>query len=267
MRSALSLVVPCYNEEHRLDLEEFQRFLVVSPEAELLFVDDGSTDGTRSLLEQHTAVPGARLSLLVQPKNGGKAEAVRCGMLKAIDEGATLVGFWDADLATPLDAIDDFLGVLRRRPEIDWVIGARIQLLGRDVRRRALRHYLGRVFATAASMVLDMPIYDTQCGAKIFRASPDLREVLSRPFLSRWVFDVEMIARFARIRARDKGRPAADSIFELPVPRWADIGGSKVKSTDFLKASFELLRIWRDRLPAVMHAPTITGRDATDRAV
>ena len=267
MSRELTIVVPCYNEEHRLDFEKFKRFLVASPEAELIFVDDGSTDGTRSLLEKHAAVPNSRLSLLVQQQNGGKAEAVRCGMLKAIDDGATLVGFWDADLATPLDAIDDFLGVLRRHPEMDWVIGARIQLLGRDVRRRAMRHYLGRVFATAASMVLDMPIYDTQCGAKIFRASPELREIVSRPFLSRWVFDVEMIARFARIRARDNGRPAAASIFELPVSRWADIKGSKVKSTDFIKASFELLRIWRDRLPDVAHAPTVSRPEGIDRTV
>lgn len=245
-----TLVIPCYNEETRLDLDAFDEALRGRSDIRLLFVDDGSTDRTaRRIADYIERVGDDRAQLLSLSINSGKAEAVRCGLLQAIRDGASIVGFWDADLATPLEAIFDLLGVLSRRPDIDWVLGARVQLLGRDIQRRALRHYLGRVFATAASIVLSMPVYDTQCGAKLFRVTEELREVLSWRFVSRWVFDVEMISRFAKIRMRDRRAPAVKSIFEYPLQRWTDVAGSKVRSGDFIKASVELLQIWRAQLP------------------
>eukprot|EP00968_Pinguiococcus_pyrenoidosus_P007674 scaffold520_cov224-Pinguiococcus_pyrenoidosus.AAC.9 len=120
--------------------------------------------------------------------------------------------------------------------------------------REASRHYLGRVFATLASMILDLRIYDTQCGAKLFRASPELKAVLATSFHSRWIFDVELIARFAvgRRLARDaahaKGHalpPAVDeSVFEYPLDEWTDIKGSKLKFRDQVGALYGLAYIW-----------------------
>lgn len=265
MQSSFALVIPCFNEESRLDREAFVEMLRRTPSIRLVFVDDGSSDGTLNVLRRIQVEFEAAVEVLIQPVNKGKAEAVRVGMLHAIDLGVDLVGFWDADLATPLDAVFDLLGVLSRRNDVDWVLGARVQLLGRDIRRRAIRHYLGRVFATAASVVLSMPVYDTQCGAKLFRVSKDLREVLSRPFVSRWVFDVEMLMRLSKIRSRDGGRPAVSSVFEFPLQQWMDVGGSKVKSGDFLKAALELIRIWRDPLPTST-APQLPAESHSSRS-
>ena len=248
MGTALTLVVPCYNESQRIDLAAFRAFLTKWPSISVLFVDDGSTDGSRELLERFVDQCESRAYLLVQSVNRGKAEAVRSGLLKARADGATITGFWDADLATPLSAVLDLLYILETRPEIDWVFGARVRLLGRDIERRALRHYLGRIFATAASLVLSMPVYDTQCGAKLFRATRELDAVLERPFVSSWIFDVEMISRFARTRARDGAPPAAAAIYEYPLARWADVSASKVRGVDFLRAIVDLMRIWRTRI-------------------
>ena len=104
------------------------------------------------------------------------------------------MGFWDADLATPLAAVDEFAATLAERPTIEMVFGARVALLGRHINRLPSRHYLGRIFATLASTVLSLRIYDTQCGAKIFRNSAAFRRVMAEPFESPWIFDGEFFS-------------------------------------------------------------------------
>src|SRR5207248_10840878 len=113
------------------------------------------------------------------------------------------IGFWDADLATPFSELPGFLAILESRAAIQIVIGARVRLLGRDISRRPSRHYVGRVGATLIASSLGLAVYDTQCGAKLFRVNDTMRKVFAAPFLSRWIFDVEIIARFVQMRGRD----------------------------------------------------------------
>jgi len=272
-RPSLALVVPCYNEEERLDSHAFLDYLRRSVTVvRLIFVDDGSADATVDKLRQLVEQSAGGAELLQLGTNQGKAEAVRRGMLHALESHAyTTVGFWDSDLATPLSAVSQLEALLMERPALQMVFGARVALLGRHIKRSLKRHYAGRVFATLTSLVLDMPIYDTQCGAKLFRVTPALRTVLTQPFLTRWVFDVEMIARFAALyrespsnresegaveqdRASLVGgsgsasatiRSLADeAIFEFPLHQWVDVAGSKLKATDVLRMAYGLLRIY-----------------------
>jgi dolichyl-phosphate beta-glucosyltransferase len=237
---AVQIVVPCYNEEKRLDVAAFDAYLVGALSVALIFVNDGSRDQTLAVLQDIERRWPNRVRVLDLPQNCGKAEAVRAGMrLGFASPHAHYVGFWDADLATPLEAVHPFVETLERGSTRDMILGSRVQLLGRNIQRKASRHYLGRVFATAASLVLGLPVYDTQCGAKLFRATPLLAKLFDEPFASRWIFDVELIARYL------KATGAKDGIYELPLDRWQDVGESKVRPVDFVRAIGELAQIYR----------------------
>jgi len=239
-----TIVVPCYNEATRLDVEAFKRFAAQGFPQRFLFVNDGSTDGTRAMLETLCDSDSERFTLLDLPHNRGKAEAVRQGMLRTLEDDPDFVGFWDADLATPLAAIPQFCDFLLQKPRVQILVGSRVKLLGRVIQRRVLRHYLGRVFATAASVTLRLPIYDTQCGAKLFRATAEIRSLFEERFRTGWVFDVELLARFLRGRRGNRAEPAEGAIYEWPLDEWRDVAGSKVKLWDFAKAFLELATVY-----------------------
>jgi dolichyl-phosphate beta-glucosyltransferase len=242
MAATLQLVVPCYNEAERLKTEPFLQAIGADSEIGLLFVDDGSTDATAEILASIPARGDGRIKVLRLSRHVGKAGAVRAGVLAAFDACPEYVGFWDADLSTPLTALPDFMETFRSRPEVDIVIGARVKLLGRDVRRSLMRHYCGRIFATAASVALGIGVYDTQCGAKIFRATEPVRQAFSRPFQSQWIFDVEILSRYLAAR----GTAGAElHIYELPLKHWRDVPGSKLKLRHAARSVWDLARIAR----------------------
>lgn len=241
------MVIPCYNEAARLKPDQFLELLESEDCVEFLFVNDGSVDGTLAVLKKLQAFYPERIHVFDKQPNAGKADAVRVGMLHALAlEGVATTGYWDADLATPLRVIPQFLSKLSEMPQVEMIFGSRVRLLGHAIHRNPLRHYLGRCFATVVSMMLRMPVYDTQCGAKLFRANEDLHKVLEPPFTSRWIFDVEIIARFVDLRRGDPSF-AALAIYESPLPQWEDVAGSKVGPLDFLVAALDLFKIRRTR--------------------
>jgi len=237
-------VVPCYNEASRLDVAAFVDLVDADPAVALLFVDDGSRDATSEVLAGLVAQRPERIGALRLERNGGKGEAVRRGMLEALRQGAAMIGYLDADLATPTGEVTRLTQVLVAR-DVDVVIGSRVALLGRRIERRALRHYAGRVFATAASSVLRLPIYDTQCGAKLFRRSSALQAALATPFRSRWVFDVELLGRLLAA-AGEGGEGSARAgvrLHEEPLQEWRDVAGSKLRPRHLVGAALDLSRI------------------------
>ena len=244
MSSSTIVVIPCFNEAQRLSIQAFTAFAQRWRHGRFLFVDDGSTDETLSILTSLRETLPDHFDVLRLPQNVGKAEAVRRGILEAFALNPLYVGFWDADLATPLDALPLFEEVLRDRPVVDIVLGARVKLLGRDIRRRPFRHYLGRIFATAVALTLGLEIYDSQCGAKLFLASNTVRVLFDTPFLSRWIFDVEILARFKRLRQAGVPTTVEQSIYELALPLWHDVPGSKLRLWDFAMAVRDLARIY-----------------------
>jgi glycosyltransferase involved in cell wall biosynthesis len=241
MPEAVALVVPCFNEAARLEREEILRLARAREDLSLVLVDDGSSDGTVAVLDAlHRAEP-ARISVVLLPENRGKAEAVREGLRRALGGGAAIVGYADADLSTPVDELLRLVDTARASPR-EAVLGSRVRLLGRRIERQPHRHYLGRVFATLASLALGLAVYDTQCGAKLFRATPALAAALEAPFRTRWIFDVELLAR---LRAGGPGvAPLGDDAFEeVPLLAWRDVGGSKLRPGAMLAAGMQLVAL------------------------
>ena len=105
-----------------------------------------------------------------------------------------------------------------------------------------VRHYLGRVFATASSIVLGLDVYDTQCGAKVFRAGPSLAAAVAEPFASRWVFDVELLSRLHRGSGGVTGLPAS-AFLEVPLNEWHDVHRHEARPASVRRAVADLARI------------------------
>ena len=237
------IVVPCYNEAKRLDGEQFLD-LSRAPALRLLFVDDGSTDDTGAMVTALAVRSEGRIELLTLAKNAGKGEAVRRGLEHASRQDAAIVGFADSDLATPPDELLRLVATARETSAA-VVMGSRVALAGTDIDRHAGRHYLGRAFATVASVVLRARFYDTQCGAKLFENTDLFRAAIAEPFHSRWIFDVELLGRLLVGAGGLPGLDAADFL-EVPLRRWADVAGSKITAASWARAGVDLAVIAAD---------------------
>ena len=237
------IVIPCYNEAKRLDSGAFVAAIGECPALEFLFVDDGSGDGTDRMLEQLASRCPDKLHWLKLSRNQGKAEAVRQGLQRAFVMKSDLVGFLDADLATPIAELWSMAEVFEDS-EVLAVLASRVAMLGRDIRRSAWRHYTGRVFATGASLLLGLRVYDTQCGAKLFRNTDAVRSVFDERFMSSWAFDVEILARLLRLQRLGRIAPVERVVVEVPLRRWTDVRGSKIGLTDSVVAGAQLLAMW-----------------------
>jgi hypothetical protein len=190
------------------------------------------------------------LSLLGSGTQNGTQNGTPSGTESGLESGngrgpgPEFLGYWDADLSTPLDALPLFLEAFEENPGCRLVMGSRVKLLGRNIVRKPFRHYAGRVMATVASLALGLAVYDTQCGAKLFRVGPSLEEVFGRPFSDPWLFDVELLARLQALW----GPEAENRIIELPLPSWEHVGGSKVRMWDGVRALWGLGFIWIRRV-------------------
>jgi dolichyl-phosphate beta-glucosyltransferase len=232
-RPDMSIVIPCYNEEHRLPstVAAVLKYFDASPcGAELILVDDGSRDGTGSVIERAAEEDG-RVIQVPCGLNRGKGAAVRSGVLRSSGD---MVVFLDADLAYPLASID----AARRRIEegADVVIGGR-DLAERDSRRRypAYRRAATSVLGGLVDILVGLGIPDTQCGFKVFRREPGLA-LFESLVTESFAFDIEIL-----LLARTWSLKVERIPVEMTLPR-----GSSIHFTrDSLRLLGDLLALRR----------------------
>jgi len=232
------IVIPCYNEEKGINIEEYSTFISANPQTLLCFVDDGSKDNTLIILNSLQEKFQNHIHIIACEKNAGKAEAVRIGINYCNQNYQhQYIGYLDADLATTLEEfieIKDFI-----KEDISFCFGSRIMRLGSTIVRENSRFLIGRIIATFISNQLQLKVYDTQCGCKVF--TKELAEKLfDKPFISRWLFDVELFHRMKKIYGKENAVP---KMYEVPLKSWIEKGDSKVKFTYFFKLWLDLYQI------------------------
>ena len=218
MLPPFTVTIPCFNEASRIGgtvRATLDYLAAESPEAELIVVNDGSTDATASIVRE--ALAGSRIQnrLLENFPNRGKGAAVRNGLLAATKP----IGlFFDADLSTPLTEIPKVIEPIAKG-DVDLAFGSRAldrKLIG--VHQPWRREQAGRVFNMIVRLATGMPFWDTQCGFKAFRLDV-CRPILENAHTIGFAFDVELLFRAYRAGLR---------LREVPV-RWNHSEGSKVR--------------------------------------
>lgn len=233
-----AIVVPCYNEFRRLEVTIFHEFVVQHTGIPIWFVNDGSKNERLPLLQQTAAVYPDRIKVYNLPKNGGKAEAIRQGMLFIAQTSQyKYQAFLDTDLSAPLAEVLPLSElIIAQNP--DLVAGARVELAGKPVHRSSEQYYFGRIFAPCQDTLLYLGNYDTQCGLKIFEQK-FAQQLFEHSFTSSWFFDIELFVRVRNLLGRES---YLLSVAEIPLNEWKEVKGSRLKLTDFTKAPFEVLK-------------------------
>ncbi len=238
IKAKLCIVVPCYNEAKNFALKEYYSFVEKHSEVLICFVNDGSTDNTLPVLNKLKNSFPNRINIISYEKNRGKAEAVREGFHYCHKNYDYLnIAYLDADLATTLEECTELSAQIDG--EVNFVFGSRIMKIGSTIKRTSKRFLIGRIIATFISKILDLKVYDTQCGCKIF--TKDLAaQLFSERFISKWLFDVELFKRMLAIYGKET---ALEKMIEIPLKKWIDKGDSKVKLTYFFKLWIDLIKI------------------------
>ncbi|WP_417886536.1 response regulator [Zunongwangia sp.] len=240
-KRCVGVVIPCYNEEDRLLSKDFTDFVQEHSGYHLCFVNDGSKDNTLEVLQQLRKGREDYITVYDCPKNGGKAEAVRLGMLHmAAFTDLDYIGFLDADLSTDLSDFDDLVTTIETS-DFKIVSGSRISRMGANIAKESARQIISLSINFIIRKILKMNFKDTQCGAKIM--DKEIIELAFKDkFITKWLFDVEI---FMRMKIYFGATKAKQLICEQPLKRWVHADGSKLSMKDSAKIVFQLADIAR----------------------
>ncbi|MDD3722590.1 MAG: glycosyltransferase [Lutibacter sp.] len=238
VKNNICIVIPCYNEEKGLIIEKYSHFIEENKDILICFVNDGSTDNTLKIIEGLRNNSPKQVVVHNLVKNVGKAEAIRNGMHFCNENHHFgYIAYLDADLATSLEECLAMTHYLNNK--ITFVFGSRIKRIGAVIERNYLRFVVGRIIATRISTILRLDVYDTQCGCKVF--SKELATIVFKePFISKWLFDVEIFDRIIKFYGREN---VLKKMLEVPLLKWIDTGDSKVKTSYFFKLWIDLFQI------------------------
>ena len=223
------IIVPLYNEEERFEID-YWNTITSKAYFIFLFVNDGSTDNTHLVLAE---LRNTNIRTLNLKKNVGKSEAIRAGLNHAMNQSSSMVGllgYLDSDTAFSELEIIEILGISEKvflELGLDALLMSRVKLAGRKIERGALRHYIGRLIASFLGRGIPEFPYDTQCGFKLFKATPTFFQTLAVKFQTRWFVDLEILCRMFK-----KGENPI-RLREWPLENWREVENSRIRFKTF----------------------------------
>ncbi len=228
-KKKLAIIIPCFNEEKRLSLSSLS-LLLDQTDVDIYLANDGSSDNTLTIINSFSQENLDRCRVINFEKNQGKANTIYLSVNQLIEkETYDYIGYFDADFSTPVSEIKKMILALDWKEE-SFLIGSRILLLNTKIKRKWLRHIIGRFIVTLINFKFDLGIYDTQCGAKFFSTSI-AKSSFDKPFHTSWLFDVEIFIRLKKKNLLYCGK-------EFPLDEWRDVDGSKLG----WKTAFKILK-------------------------
>lgn len=232
-KGCIGVVIPCYNEEKRLLGNEFKAFVHQNLGYHLCFVNDGSKDNTLQVLEELKKGKEDYISIYNCEKNGGKAEAVRLGMLHLANQNQyDYIGFLDVDLSTNFEDFKELVKTISTS-NFQIVSGSRMSRMGANISKDGARAIISKTINFFIRKTLGMNINDTQCGAKVM-TKEIIEKTFDKKFLTKWLFDVEIFMRMKKIYGIKNSK---ELICEQPLKRWIHEDGSKLS----MKDSFQII--------------------------
>lgn len=235
------IIIPCYNEENRLNVTAFIDFISKENNYHLCFVNDGSKDNTIKLLTKIQQAHPLKVSVIDLVKNGGKALAVRAGAKHLYTKNnVSYIGFMDADLSTDFKDFGDLVSTLRTHKNLEFVFGSRSKEVSDEIKKNRTRAAISKLINVLIVFILGMPIADTQCGAKVFNVNL-VPLLFGKKFKTKWLFDVEMFIRLKRYFGKEK---TVNIIYEQALSRWVHMEDSKLGLKDSIEIPFKLISIW-----------------------
>ena len=238
------IVIPFFNEANRFNLASFSSFCKQYSNVELCLVDDGSLDQTLDILYLFKKKFPSQVHIIALKKNKGKGEAVFTGVRWGLSSKKfTQIAFMDADLSTSFTECIRLFDLLDNK--LNFVFGSRIKKIDNHIERKWYRFFLGRIFATLVSTILRLPVYDTQCGCKVF-SYKYASIAFASPFLSQWIFDIEIFFRLKQNLGTYKFK---NSTLEAPLIKWIDGGDSRI-------APSYAIKVWKDLYKIFIHYNT-----------
>lgn len=229
MSRKLYLIIPCFNEARRINIDKYSSILELEL-LNLIFVNDASTDETLVLINKIQQKYPNQVKIISHSNNLGKSEAIRTGINSIINTGDDFA-FMDADLSICKTEIIRSIKIFQEC-KTNILFSSRSQLSRLEQGRSLWRYILSKAYLYYSKTVFKHSLSDIQCGLKFFQNSESMPHIFKTPFTARWLFEIELLYRLKILNL---------SHSEFHLLHWSDVQNSKITFKEYIRIIKEII--------------------------